>query len=216
MAFKHNKLLSVFIGFCFVNQECQKKLEHKLGLDSYLLKPVQRITKYQLLLKVCSCAVCTVRVFISDREDSLCSPLSLFFCRSCWSTVKAAMAAMTYRKRSPPSWGSWKLLTTPCTSSPSQDTRSEKWHSLNDPERYAAVVGLGVFFLIGSVEKGSFLGFVFISNQNAHKRTSHGADLKAQIKCHVMCAWIQERMRANDSCLNESCRSIFNYRALKC
>ncbi|XP_016365144.1 guanine nucleotide exchange factor DBS [Sinocyclocheilus rhinocerous] len=31
--------------------ECQKKLEHKLGLDSYLLKPVQRITKYQLLLK---------------------------------------------------------------------------------------------------------------------------------------------------------------------
>ncbi|KFV70210.1 Proto-oncogene DBL, partial [Dryobates pubescens] len=27
------------------------KLEHKLGLDSYLLKPVQRLTKYQLLLK---------------------------------------------------------------------------------------------------------------------------------------------------------------------
>lgn len=35
-------------------QECQKKLEHKLGLDSYLLKPVQRLTKYQLLLKVLS------------------------------------------------------------------------------------------------------------------------------------------------------------------
>lgn len=33
-------------------KECQKKLEHKLGLDSYLLKPVQRLTKYQLLLKV--------------------------------------------------------------------------------------------------------------------------------------------------------------------
>uniref|UniRef100_A0A8D3DQB0 MCF.2 cell line derived transforming sequence b n=1 Tax=Scophthalmus maximus TaxID=52904 RepID=A0A8D3DQB0_SCOMX len=32
-------------------QECQKKLEHKLGLDSYLLKPVQRLAKYQLLLK---------------------------------------------------------------------------------------------------------------------------------------------------------------------
>ncbi|XP_039871074.1 proto-oncogene DBL isoform X3 [Simochromis diagramma] len=31
--------------------ECQKKLEHKLGLDSYLLKPIQRLTKYQLLLK---------------------------------------------------------------------------------------------------------------------------------------------------------------------
>uniref|UniRef100_A0A8C9KAW9 MCF.2 cell line derived transforming sequence like n=1 Tax=Panthera tigris altaica TaxID=74533 RepID=A0A8C9KAW9_PANTA len=29
----------------------QRKLDHKLSLDSYLLKPVQRITKYQLLLK---------------------------------------------------------------------------------------------------------------------------------------------------------------------
>uniref|UniRef100_A0A286XN42 MCF.2 cell line derived transforming sequence n=1 Tax=Cavia porcellus TaxID=10141 RepID=A0A286XN42_CAVPO len=28
-----------------------QKLNHRLGLDSYLLKPVQRITKYQLLLK---------------------------------------------------------------------------------------------------------------------------------------------------------------------
>ncbi|KAK7893313.1 hypothetical protein WMY93_022465 [Mugilogobius chulae] len=36
---------------CAFFQECQKRLEHKLGLDSYLLKPVQRITKYQLLLK---------------------------------------------------------------------------------------------------------------------------------------------------------------------
>lgn len=31
--------------------ECQRKLGHKLPLDAYLLKPVQRITKYQLLLK---------------------------------------------------------------------------------------------------------------------------------------------------------------------
>ena len=30
----------------------QMKLAHQLSLDSYLLKPVQRITKYQLLLKV--------------------------------------------------------------------------------------------------------------------------------------------------------------------
>ncbi|XP_036424986.1 proto-oncogene DBL [Colossoma macropomum] len=36
---------------CAFFQECQKKLEHKLALDSYLLKPVQRLTKYQLLLK---------------------------------------------------------------------------------------------------------------------------------------------------------------------
>lgn len=45
--------LSVFISLSLsLLQECQKKLEHKLGLDSYLLKPVQRLTKYQLLLKV--------------------------------------------------------------------------------------------------------------------------------------------------------------------
>ncbi|KAG7465094.1 hypothetical protein MATL_G00172600 [Megalops atlanticus] len=36
---------------CAFFQECQRKLEHKLGLDSYLLKPIQRLTKYQLLLK---------------------------------------------------------------------------------------------------------------------------------------------------------------------
>uniref|UniRef100_H3AQ50 MCF.2 cell line derived transforming sequence b n=1 Tax=Latimeria chalumnae TaxID=7897 RepID=H3AQ50_LATCH len=45
---------------CTFFQECQRKLEHKLGLDTYLLKPVQRLTKYQLLLKEllkfsCSC-----------------------------------------------------------------------------------------------------------------------------------------------------------------
>lgn len=32
-------------------QECQKRLGHKLPLAAYLLKPVQRITKYQLLLR---------------------------------------------------------------------------------------------------------------------------------------------------------------------
>lgn len=31
---------------------CQLKLGHKLPLAAYMLKPVQRITKYQLLLKV--------------------------------------------------------------------------------------------------------------------------------------------------------------------
>ncbi|KAG5851498.1 hypothetical protein ANANG_G00094060 [Anguilla anguilla] len=38
-------------GDCAFFQECQKRLEHKLSLDAYLLKPVQRITKYQLMLK---------------------------------------------------------------------------------------------------------------------------------------------------------------------
>lgn len=32
-------------------QECQKKLGHQLPLHAYLLKPIQRITKYQLILK---------------------------------------------------------------------------------------------------------------------------------------------------------------------
>ncbi|XP_077987372.1 guanine nucleotide exchange factor DBS-like [Glandiceps talaboti] len=32
-------------------QECQKLLQHRLPLSAYLLKPVQRVTKYQLLLK---------------------------------------------------------------------------------------------------------------------------------------------------------------------
>lgn len=43
---------SVSVSLSLSLQECQKKLDHKLGLDSYLLKPVQRLTKYQLLLKV--------------------------------------------------------------------------------------------------------------------------------------------------------------------
>ena len=33
-------------------QEIQVRLNDKLPLSSYLIKPVQRITKYQLLLKV--------------------------------------------------------------------------------------------------------------------------------------------------------------------
>lgn len=42
----------MLVSFVILLKECQKKLEHKLALDSYLLKPVQRLTKYQLLLKV--------------------------------------------------------------------------------------------------------------------------------------------------------------------
>ncbi|KFO74950.1 Guanine nucleotide exchange factor DBS, partial [Cuculus canorus] len=38
-------------SFFQVEFHCRRKLDHKLSLDAYLLKPVQRITKYQLLLK---------------------------------------------------------------------------------------------------------------------------------------------------------------------
>ena len=34
-----------------VIQSCQRDLGHQLPLSSYLLKPVQRLTKYQLILK---------------------------------------------------------------------------------------------------------------------------------------------------------------------
>uniref|UniRef100_A0A8C5F749 MCF.2 cell line derived transforming sequence n=1 Tax=Gadus morhua TaxID=8049 RepID=A0A8C5F749_GADMO len=47
----HSELLWRQSSDCPFFQECQKKLDHKLGLDSYLLKPIQRLTKYQLLLK---------------------------------------------------------------------------------------------------------------------------------------------------------------------
>ncbi|XP_014229850.1 guanine nucleotide exchange factor DBS-like isoform X2 [Trichogramma pretiosum] len=47
---------------------CQQKLGHKLPLAAYLLKPVQRITKYQLLLK-------DLLKYSSDVEQSCCAEL---------------------------------------------------------------------------------------------------------------------------------------------
>ncbi|XP_056252692.1 proto-oncogene DBL isoform X1 [Seriola aureovittata] len=57
-------------------QECQKKLDHKLGLDSYLLKPVQRLTKYQLLLKELL-KHCTEQRYHCELQDALDSMLEL-------------------------------------------------------------------------------------------------------------------------------------------
>ncbi|XP_030602951.1 proto-oncogene DBL [Archocentrus centrarchus] len=57
-------------------QECQKKLDHKLGLDSYLLKPVQRLTKYQLLLKELL-RHCTEERCRCELQDALGSMLEL-------------------------------------------------------------------------------------------------------------------------------------------
>ena len=48
------------IGECTESQTffkgLQLNLAHRLPLDAYLIKPVQRITKYQLLLKVSATA----------------------------------------------------------------------------------------------------------------------------------------------------------------
>ncbi|CAK6957214.1 proto-oncogene DBL [Scomber scombrus] len=57
-------------------QECQKKLDHKLGLDSYLLKPVQRLTKYQLLLKELL-KHCTEQRYRCELKEALDSMLEL-------------------------------------------------------------------------------------------------------------------------------------------
>ncbi|XP_071838182.1 guanine nucleotide exchange factor DBS-like isoform X5 [Apostichopus japonicus] len=46
-----SELLRRDIGNNQFFQECQQALNHKLPISAYLLKPVQRITKYQLLLK---------------------------------------------------------------------------------------------------------------------------------------------------------------------
>ena len=57
---------------------CQKELGHQLPLSSYLLKPMQRLTKYQLLLKVSH-----LNININRPEHS---PISIFgiICILCW------------------------------------------------------------------------------------------------------------------------------------
>lgn len=43
-------LLSRYVFLCFL-QEVTERLGYRLGIEDYLIKPVQRIMKYQLLLK---------------------------------------------------------------------------------------------------------------------------------------------------------------------
>ncbi|XP_042368745.1 guanine nucleotide exchange factor DBS isoform X2 [Plectropomus leopardus] len=56
-------------------QECQKKLDHKLSLDAYLLKPVQRITKYQLMLK--EMLKCSKGEWTVELEEALTTMLDI-------------------------------------------------------------------------------------------------------------------------------------------
>ena len=49
-------------------QSCQRDLGHQLPLSSYLLKPVQRLTKYQMILKdLAECCPGKIRSEIIER-----------------------------------------------------------------------------------------------------------------------------------------------------
>lgn len=58
--------------YCYLvilaHQKCQQKLGHMLPLAAYLLKPVQRVLKYYLLLEVkvtvCMCVCVRVHVHV--------------------------------------------------------------------------------------------------------------------------------------------------------
>uniref|UniRef100_A0A3B4Y5X7 MCF.2 cell line derived transforming sequence-like 2 n=1 Tax=Seriola lalandi dorsalis TaxID=1841481 RepID=A0A3B4Y5X7_SERLL len=52
-----------------------KKLDHKLSLDAYLLKPVQRITKYQLMLK--EMLKCSKSEGVAELEEALATMLDI-------------------------------------------------------------------------------------------------------------------------------------------
>lgn len=56
------------IILCFPMQHCQHDLEHALPLNSHLIKPVQRILKYNLLLQVHAVYVC-ICAYDSERVD---------------------------------------------------------------------------------------------------------------------------------------------------
>uniref|UniRef100_A0A0K0F1Y0 DH domain-containing protein n=1 Tax=Strongyloides venezuelensis TaxID=75913 RepID=A0A0K0F1Y0_STRVS len=89
---ERNRLLSLYRPYCqnksqsetfrreyvegkkFFN-DCQRRAKHLLPLSAYLLKPIQRITKYQLLLKELS-RHCDV-VFRSDIETAIAAMLDL-------------------------------------------------------------------------------------------------------------------------------------------
>lgn len=63
----------------FFLQECQDKLGHLLPLSAYLLKPVQRITKYQLLLKEMMKLTLKNSTAYDDLEVTL--TLAMDFCK---------------------------------------------------------------------------------------------------------------------------------------
>jgi len=45
-------ITSLYSCVCFGSQGIQQDINSRLGISDFLIKPIQRITKYQLLLKV--------------------------------------------------------------------------------------------------------------------------------------------------------------------
>lgn len=101
----------------FSVQEIQQRHRLANSISSYLIKPVQRITKYQLLLKVTlptkshCCGGCLHSFLLSWF---LCACVCVCLFRSCW------LAAKKVKERSRTAWR-WCLVflrkpTMPCTS----------------------------------------------------------------------------------------------------
>ncbi|VDK38357.1 unnamed protein product [Dibothriocephalus latus] len=65
---------------------CQTALGHILPLATYLLKPVQRVLKYQLLLQVIQLHFYLLASFFISREEGSCSIARAIFSKSCKST----------------------------------------------------------------------------------------------------------------------------------
>ncbi|OWK02152.1 hypothetical protein Celaphus_00018109, partial [Cervus elaphus hippelaphus] len=68
---KSEHIVSEYIDTFF--EDLKQRLGHRLQLTDLLIKPVQRITKYQLLLKVLKQNICEGELFLptTDLEYSL-------------------------------------------------------------------------------------------------------------------------------------------------
>lgn len=79
-------------------RSCQVKLGHKLPLAAYLLKPVQRITKYQLLLKVCVSSMYELECVKSIVNSISWNNIFTLLFRIFWATVKEKSGVVNFKK----------------------------------------------------------------------------------------------------------------------
>ena len=82
---------------------CQRELGHQLPLSSYLLKPMQRLTKYQLLLKE---SIQYPNIYLMSNQ--------IFNFRTCQrpSRLAALTVSLSWRSLWRPCWRLSRLLTT--------------------------------------------------------------------------------------------------------